>query len=333
MRVGSGDNTYEWQENWAKIPDSESARTGWAHHGVVVTEGGDVVAFHQGDPTILVFDKQGNLQRSWETGLLDAHGMTLVKENGTEYLWIADPGAKRAAGIGYEYPTGTRKAQVVKMDMDGNTVMSIDRPDIAVYSEGVYSPTWVAVNEERHGGNGDIWVADGYGASHVHRYDKSGGYVASIDGEEGAGAFNCPHAIFVDRRRPEPELYIADRGNARVQVYDLDGSFVRAFGPGFLSSPSVFVTHGDLMVIGELRARLAVLDADDHLVTYLGANEAVCEVDGWPNNTNEGGEVVPTELLKSGLFNSPHGMAVDADGNLYVAEWLIGGRFTKLAKV
>ena len=47
---------------------------------------------------------------------------------------------------------------------------------------------------------------------------------------------------------------------------------------------------------------------------------------------NAGGELVPTDLLEAGKFNSPHGMAVDGLGNIYVSEWLIGGRYTKLAR-
>ena len=58
----------------------------------------------------------------------------------------------------------------------------------------------------------------------------------------------------------------------------------------------------------------------------------MCDVDGWPNNKNENGKIVQTRLLEIGKFNSPHGIAVDEEGNLYVAEWLIGGRITKLAK-
>ena len=78
------------------------------------------------------------------------------------------------------------------------------------------------------------------------------------------------------------------------------------------------------MVIAELQARLTVIDINDNLVSYLGANDKVAEVEGWPNNLNEKGETVPTTLLTPGKFNSPHGMAVDASGNLYLAEWLIG---------
>ena len=130
---------------------------------------------------------------------------------------------------------------------------------------------------------------------------------------------------------PSRELYISDRSNRRVQVYDLAGNFRRAFGPDFLNSPSGFVTFGEFMVVAELRARLVVIDLHDSFVCELGENGQVCEVDGWPNNKSRD-EIVPTKLLEAGKFNSPHGMAIDSHDNLYIAEWLIGGRVTKLSK-
>ncbi len=335
MAIGSGRASYEWLDHWAKVPDTESARTEWAHHDVGVTQGGEVVTFHQDNRTVLVLGKDGDVLRSWDSGLTAAHGMVMVVEGASEYAWIADTGRTRPASQQYRATdTGQRlSGRVVKTTLDGKIIAELQEPGIPIYREGDYLPTSVAVNEERHGGNGDIWVADGYGQSYVHRYTKAGEYVGGITGEEGRGGrFSTPHGVFVDRRRSEPELYVADRANHQVQVYDLEGTFKRAFGSDFLTSPSVFAVDGDLLVVGELRARLAVLDGDDKLVTYLGSNEEVCDVPGWPNNLNDGGEIVPTSLIQHGKFNSPHGLAADSDGNLYVAEWLIGGRMVKLAK-
>lgn len=329
MRIGDGKTDYEWVEGWALVPESTSASNGWAHHDVVVTASGDVISFHPGDSTMLVFDAHGNLSRSWETNFADAHGMTIVMEDGAEYLWVADNGRKRSADLAYDYASAETLGQVVKMSLQGEVVQTISRPELAVYEAGVYSPTSVAVN----GANGDVWVADGYGQSYVHRFDRSGTYISSINGEEGAGRFNTPHAVFVDTRKSEPELYVSDRANGRVQVYDLDGKFKRAFGSDFLTTPSAFGVYGDTMIIAELRARLAVVDAEDKLVGYLGDNLSVADVPGWPNNLDAAGTPVRTTLLESGKFNSPHGMAVDSTGNIYVSEWLIGGRFIKLARL
>ena len=106
----------------------------------------------------------------------------------------------------------------------------------------------MAVVEARHGGNGDIWVADGYGQYLVHRYSADGTYIQTLSGEEGAGRFNCPHAVFIDRRHAQPEVWVADRGNGRIQVYSLDGSFLRVVGQGWLISPSALLpTQGGLL--------------------------------------------------------------------------------------
>ena len=332
MRVGDGEHTYEWIDSWAKIPETESARTGWAHPGIAVTEAGNIVTYHPGDPTVLTFDADGNLLDSWDSGVLEGHGMAIVKEADTEYLWIADNGVKNVKETGYTWLPEGKTGQVVKMTLDGQRVLKLQPPELPVYKKGQFAPTSIAVNEKRYGGNDDVWITDGYGTSYVHLFNKSGEYVGSINREEGrAGAFRCPHSVFVDRRKSEPELYISDRENRRIQVYDLEGNFKRSFGPDFLTSPSGFVTFGEFMVVAELQARLVILDIRDSFVCELGGNEQVCDANGWPNNRRDG-EIVPSEILTPGKFNSPHGMAIDVGENLYVAEWLIRGRVTKLVK-
>jgi hypothetical protein len=309
MRIGSDGQVYEWVEDWGHIPDTESGRENGRTHGVVVTGDGRVMVFNQANPAVLSFDKDGQLVGSWGDRFAGAHGMTLVKEGDTEYLWLTDQSSR----------------EVVKTTLDGKTVLNVERPDLPVYQKANYSPTWVAVNEERHGGNGDVWVTDGYGSNYVHRYDKNGHYLNSINGEEGkTGAFSCPHGIWIDTRKSEPELYVADRSNHRVQVYDPQGTYKRAFGADLFTSPDGFITHGEFLMIPELFARLTILDADDKLVCHLGANEAVVKEKGWPN--------LPKDQIHAGKFNSPHGMAADAEGNLYVVEWIVGGRITKLVK-
>lgn len=341
MKVAAGDLAYEWIEDWAAPPSSESARLGWAHHGIVANHAGELITFHPGDPTVLVFNADGRLVRSWDAPLIEAHGMALAFEASSEYLWIADPGAKRNPNRGYEYSPTPRRGQVAKFDLAGRVAMRLERPKLPIYGEGTYSPTSVTVFQNRDGGNGDVWVADGYGQSVVHRYSATGDFQRSIDGTEGrAGRFNCPHAVFVDTRGRDAELYIADRTNRRIQVYDLEGRFKRSFGQDFLTSPSAFACWGDYLFVAELRGRVTVLDLEDRLVGYLGAHPVISEAEpgspqeppGWPNRKGASGSLVRPKDLTAGAFNSPHGIAADATGNLYVVEWLIGGRYTKLVR-
>lgn len=312
--TGIGEHQYEWIDNWARIPDTETHRENGRTHGVVVTKTGDVMVFCQANPAMIVFDAEGDQKTAWGDRFPGAHGLTLVEEDGTEYLWLTDQ----------------RSGEVVKTTLDGETVQNLERPDIAHYAlGGKYSPTWVAVNEPRYGGNGDIWVADGYGQSLVHRYDKRGNYLASISGERGAGRFGCPHGIAFRFDREAPELYVADRKNQRIQVYDAEGTFKRVVGAVTLHSPCMFAFHDGLMLVPELWARVDLLDADDRLVSVLGDNGYATTLPGWPNHNVNG----RPELIEPGRFNSPHGATFDHEGNIYVVEWIIGGRITKLARL
>ncbi len=329
--VGEGPQSYSWIDGWAQAPQPDSAAGGWAHPGAAVTRAGEIVTVHPAEPLVLFFTPDGRLVRSWRVDVTEAHGITSVGESAGERLWIADSGGKRQPGPGYPAQSAPNGGQVLELALDGRVMRRLDRPDHPAYREGRYSPTSVAVDEERLGGSGDIWVADGYGQSLVHRFRKDGTYVSSISGEEGAaGVFKTPHAVIVDRRKAEPELYVADRANKRIQVYDLDGHFKRLVGADTLTSPSALALAGDVLVVAELRARLVLFDAEDRLLCTLGANEAACDEPGWPNRKDATGEPIRPPDLRPGLFNSPHGVAADAHGAIYVAEWLIGGRYTKL---
>ncbi|MFB6135257.1 MAG: hypothetical protein ABEJ04_00680 [Halobacteriaceae archaeon] len=295
VHVGRGEHEYEWRDDWVTVPESDNGRT----HGVEVTADGRVVVFHQSSPAVLVYDESGELLDSWGE-YPGAHGLTLVETGDGPRLWLTDQ----------------ESGAVVQTTLEGEVVRELPRPDQPAYDDGEFVPTWVA-----DAGDGTVWVADGYGESLVHRYDGDV-VTATLYGTAGAGRFDCPHAVAVDRRGGGPELYVADRGNERVQVFGLDGAFRRAFGRDAFTSPCSFATDGETLVVPELFARVTLLNGDDEVVAHLGENEAVCERDDWPN--------VPDDALEPGRFNSPHDAAVGPDGSVYVVEWVLDGRVTKL---
>jgi hypothetical protein len=214
----------------------------------------------------------------------------------------------------------------VKANLDGTATLSLSRPNHEVYSAGGrYIPTWAAVNEERFGGNGDIWTADGYGSNLVHRYSKTGEYISTLDGLTGAGRFACPHGIFFDNRKSESRLLVADRGNHRVQAFATDGQFVESFGDDIFVHPDCFSTYDGLLLVPELYGRVALLDEKNELIGYLGRNDSAHSIPGWPN--------LSADQLSPGLFSSPHGGTFDSQGSIYIVEWIVGGRITKLTNV
>lgn len=307
-------SSYEWVPRWTELPEEPP---GWMHSGIAVIDGNVVVA-HPGEPTLLFHDADGTVARSLELeGLVEPHGFCVTEDG----VWVGDVGFKRRVrGPGFETDRG--RGRVVLVDGSGRLRRELVDPGSG------WSPTAVAVVEE----TGDVWVADGYGQGLVHRFDSDGRHVQTLTGEEGAGRFDCPHGVLVDRRRGEAELLVSDRANARLQVFDLEGRFKRTVGEGIVVTPTDMALVGDELAITDFtQARLTILGPEGQLLEHIGADPDAPNREGWPNARDATGDLVRPQL-EPGRFNSPHTLASDPAGNLYVTEWLLGGRLTKLVR-
>lgn len=307
--LGKGAHTYELVPDWGKMPKGK--QLGYTH-GVVEDAQGRIIVHNQ-SPTgdsVCIFSAEGQYIDSWGIEFHHgAHGMTLHKEGDEEFLYLAATGQNR----------------IYKTTLAGDIVWSKGAPPLKdVYdARGKYVPTNIAFAP-----NGDFYVADGYGQNYIHHYGAKGDYIRSWGGTGSEpGKMKCPHGLWVDTRGSEPVLVVADRSNVRLQFFTLDGKHLR-FVNHDLRHPCNFRIRGGDLLIPDLHSRVTIFDKENQLVTHLGLGSDDAEWKapaGYPN--------VPHDQREAGRFISPHDACWDAQGNIYVVEWVSDGRVTKLRKV
>ena len=317
VKFGSGSFSYVLDENWGKLPGGMKYGFGCA----VVVDSKDrvIVTSRSANPCVAIFDKNGQLLETWSKELSDkvgyttqqiaatAHGLYWSKEGGDEYLyWTENVAGPKEARIG---------ARVYKTDMQGKvlyTLGNVEKESSTSQKFNFVNPTDVAIAP-----NGDIYVVDGYGSQLVHRFDKNFKLIKTIGGPgKENGKFNTCHGVWVSTLKPEPEIYIADRANNRVEIYSLELAYKRTL-PNF-RLPCCFYQHDGHLYVPELGARVSIIDANDKVVAQFG----------------DGQGIKANEIQKHpDKFATPHALTVASNGDIYIVEWLDYGRPRKLKHV
>lgn len=299
------------------------------HSGVAILHDGGILCAHPEGRELLVINPSGGMENI-STSLTEMHSIVTCERDGQEVIAVADPGHRFV-----EDPANTAKyadrfapGRAVILDRSGTVLLELGCPPLPAYAEEQWRPTSIAVDDGRYTGSGDIWVADGYGASLLHRFEASGRYLGTIDGSGTGTAFACPHGILLRACRGRLELYVADRTNRRIVVVDSQGTPLRILGEGLLDSPSSMVLAGDRLYVTELFGGVVRFDGDVFTRVLEQARIRSNEDDGWPNRRTT--DRLDRPAVESGYFNSPHGITADDDW-LYVTEWFIGGRLSRLS--
>ncbi|GAA5198694.1 peptidyl-alpha-hydroxyglycine alpha-amidating lyase family protein [Rugosimonospora acidiphila] len=287
--LGSGQFRYRVETQWAQLPE------GWTLGdvpGVGVDSRDRVYVFSRGPNPVAVFDRDGAFHGSWGGDVFThPHGVHITPD---DLLYLTDDGDHT----------------VRRCTADGRVLLQIgDAGNPAPFMSGrpFRRCTHTALAPD-----GDIWVSDGYQNARVHRYSPDGELRWSFgDCGAGPGEFNLPHALHCDA---DGMVYVADRENHRVQIFDDAGMFVTEWRN--LHRPSSIVPlpgEPKAWLIGEigpvmrfnrgahnLGPRLSIVDEHGRLITRL------C--------------ISPSAGLEPGQFLSPHGIAVDSHGDIYVAQ-------------
>ena len=302
---------YQVAHGWPQLP---AGRILGQATGVDLDSKGNVFVFHRArrfwsadpalalisDPTIEVFEGvSGKHLRSWGANLfVMPHGLTIDSQDN---VWVTD----------------VRLHQVFKFSPDGKLLLTLGEARVAGVDRAHFDqPTDVAVLSD-----GSFYVSDGYGNARVVKFNAAGQYQFEWGRKgTGPGEFDLPHAVDVDSRG---NVYVADRTNGRIQIFDGSGRFLAQWRSAELGRPFSIAVSGN---------RAVVVD---------GGDQSVCSVDPSRATSSECGRLDRSGAVEvdlngravtrfgrfgnyDGQFLVAHDVATAADGSIFVVD--VGGR-------
>ncbi|MBM3995092.1 MAG: hypothetical protein FJ303_13205 [Planctomycetes bacterium] len=230
---------------------------------------------HRVKPYVMVFDKDGKLLRSWNGDFKTPHGLRIDSDGN---VWIAD----------------MANHLVQKFTPEGKLLLTLGQKN----KPGLANDQFNKPADASIGPDGNLYVADGYGNSRVAKFTKDGKFLRDW-GMKGKGAsqFNIPHVVDFDGQK---RVFVGDRENNRVQIFDLDGKLLDTWTD--TGAPFGLFVHKDRVYLADGRkGTIRILDKDGKLMTR------------W--ETSSGKEM-------------PHWINVDSQGSVYVG-FVSGKRIQK----
>jgi DNA-binding beta-propeller fold protein YncE len=292
-------NPFRTVENWAQLP---AGRAWGSTSAVDVDRRGNIwVAERCGAnscagsdlPVVLQFDSSGKLLKSFGGGIfVFPHGMFVDRDGN---VWVTDGQGRDGKGH-----------QVFKFSPEGKVLLTLGKAGVAGDGEDTFNqPSDVVVAP-----NGDIFVADGHGGNsnaRIVKFSKEGKFILTW-GKRGTapGEFNTPHAIALDSRG---RLFVADRGNNRIQIFDQNGTFLDQWTQ-FSRVSGLFIDANDT---------LYAADSESNTARHAGWKRGIrigSARDGSVTAFIPDPVAEPDRSATSGA----EGVAADAQGNVYGAE-------------
>lgn len=252
------------------------------------------------DP-VLEFDPSGKFLKGFGHGLfVSPHKITVDKDGN---LWVADNGLKDGRG-----------QQVFKFNQDGKLLLTLGKAGVAGPGSDTFDqPTEVAVAP-----NGDIFVADGHGRAptanaRIMKSDKYGEFIKTWGKKgTGIGEFDCPHTLAFDSRG---RLFVGDRQNNRIQIFDRDGRFIAEWKQ-FGRPSGIFIDRNDVLYVADSESR-----GGEQGYGYNPGCQRGIRIGSAKDGSVKYFVPDPGPYPPSAESTVSEGVAADAAGNIYGAEF------------
>lgn len=281
---------YEVVPDWPQKP----AEIKWRYvTGVTVDAEDRVWMLNAIKPQVQVYSAEGKFLDSWGSDLFkNPHFLRIDREGN---VWAADYGAH----------------VVMKFTKKGELLLTLGTHGVAGADEThLNRPTDVAFAP-----NGDLFVSDGYGNDRIVHFDASGKFIKAW-GERGVGPgqLSQPHSIAIDSKGL---LYVAERNNCRVQVFDQSGKSLAQWR-NLINPWAIHISPRDEVLVGgssparwSTRGNLGNPPTDQLLIKFDTSGRAL---ELWTFPLSAPGTQV------SGQLDWCHGLGVDSQGNLYIGD-------------
>lgn len=325
--VNDRPNPYRTLEAWARLP---TGRTWGSTSAVAIDKDGMSVWVAERcgqnscvgsnlDP-VLLFDRDGNLVRSFGKGLINwPHGIHVDFDGN---VWVVDgrdnkPAAQRNAPADAAPPAMPERVfghQVLKFSPRGELLMRLGTDAGARDPGYFFQPNAVYVAR-----SGDIFVAEGHASgadanARVLKFDKKGTLLTSWGKKgTGPGEFDQPHALAMDSRG---RLFVADRGNNRIQIFSQSGALLDTWFQ-FSRASGIFIDRNDVLYAADSESG-SIAPARPEWLRGIRIGSA---------RTGEVTAFIPDPVTDTRNTSAAEGVAVDARGGIYGAE--VGPRALK----
>jgi DNA-binding beta-propeller fold protein YncE len=299
--IGYNNFQYKFDETWTTKINSMGLGD---LCGIAVDSMNRLYLFNRGKDPVIIVDEQGDFITSWGHNIFSRpHGICVDKNY-------------------HVYCTDVGDHTLRKFDFNGNLLFTLGVPGtpsdtgcqgrdyrtIQKVAGPFNAPTDVEVTD-----SGDIYVTDGYGNARIHKFSGDGELLLSWGSPgKGAGEFHLPHGIAVSK---ENCVYIADRENNRLQIFEPSGKFINQW-ENIYRPTGICIDQENIIYVSELGLQVGITfglpepteKSPPSRVSIFSPNgELVCKL-GDP------------DFRHPGNFYAAHAIALDSLKNLYVSE-------------